>query len=357
MNKLLTKIILVLIVHFSSFNIFAQNKLVIQDWQEFTLTSKYGNPISFLWTLERNHKRTDYMENRYKFYIRFKSKTKFKGSPQSVSIGYNIEVDGLKNNLQFRKTLYWDKHGTWDFWHQSASPDVEMKVSTGWIGTFLKEIEKASEKDTDCAEIVNDLGVYTGLELTKDAYGVGDFASGFYDKEIAAFIAKYSKSATKLFKITSSKAFGVITLLLQSDDMGRPFDAYEDAYEKAKGHVYVLEKQFQDLGQLNAPNTSELGNFTNPNTNSNEGGDDDFWNTPETTTRVSPTNHQDQEKIIRSIKYSQEKLKKELENMNIAMEGFKVESNLDDDDCRKTAMIQYHASFKNNAEVLLSIKN
>ena len=65
---------------------------------------------------------------------------------------------------------------------------------------------------------------------------------------------------------------------------------------------------------------------------------------------------EEQEKIVRSIKYSQKKLKEELQKMNSHLEYFKIQSSLKDDDCRKKAMIQFHESFKSNAEVLLSIK-
>lgn len=327
-----------------------QNKKIIKDWQEYTFDSKYGNSITILWALERSHKTANHMSNRYHYFLRFKSKTKFNNKPKSVWVGFDIEVDNFKNNLQFGKTLYWDKTGSWDFWHESANVKIDMKISRGWIGTYLKEIEKVSKKDEDCTELLKDLGIYTSSEFVSDTYNSAEFTTSFFDKDIAKFIAKYSTSASKLFKITTSTTFGVITKILESDDMGAPMDAYEDAYENAKGHVFVLEKHFKDLGVFNSSNSNDT---TSPNTD--ELISEDFWNTPENS-KVATVHTEEQEKIIRSIKYSQEKLKKELKNMNIAIEGFKIESTLKNDDCRKNAMIQFHESFKSNAEVLLSIK-
>lgn len=349
MKKYKSLLLLFLILTFPSFML-SQNKKIIKDWQEHTLESKYGNPITILWSLERSHKPAKYMSNRYQYFLRFKSKTKFKGESKSVWVGFNIEVENFKNHLQFGKTLYWDKTSSWDFWHESANAKIDMKTSRGWIGTYLKEIEKVSKKDKDCAELLDELGVYTSSEFASDTYETADFASGFFDEDIAKFIAKYSKSASKLFKITSSTTFGVITSILESDNIGTPMNAYENAYENAKGHVFVLEKHFKDLGILNSSNSNSS---SKPNTN--ELNSEDFWNTPENS-KVITVRTVEQEKLVRSIKYSQEKLNEELKNMNIAIEGFKIESNLKDDDCRKNAMIQFHESFKSNAEVLLSIK-
>lgn len=347
MNK--DKLLLIFLILFTSSSL-SQSKKIIQDWQEYTLNSKYDNPITILWSLERSHKPAKHMNNRYQYFLRFKSKTKLDGEAQSVWVGFNIEVEQLENHLQFGKTLYWDKTGSWDFWHESTSAKIDMKTSRGWIGTYLKEIEKVSKKDEDCAELLKNLGIYTGSDFVSDTYNAAEVTSGFFDKDIAKFISKYSLSASKLFKITSSTTFGVITKILESDDMGRPMDAYEKAYENAKGHVFVLEKHFKDLGVLNS---SDSTNSTKPNTD--ELNSEDFWNTPENS-EVATVRTEEQEKIVRSIKYSQEKLKEELKNMNIAIEGFEIEFNLKNDDCRKNAMIQFHESFKSNAEVLLSIK-
>lgn len=345
------KYFILLIGVFNTLCLFAQNKYVVKDWEEYSFTSKYGNPITILWTLERSHKKVDYMDNRYHFYLSFKSRTKLNGAPQPVWVGFDIKVDGLERNLQFGQTLKWKGHKSWDFWHESPSPKVIMNVSRGWIGTYLNEIEDVIEEKDDCAEIVNQLGVYTGSEFTKDAYKVGETVSGFFDDDIAKFIAKYSKSASSLFKIASSKAFGIVTGILESDDLGTPLNAYEGAYEKAKGHVYVIEKQFTELGKLNSP-------LTKQDTNEQVKSEDevDFWNSPENSAKTSSIDTEMKMKIIKSIEYSQKELKKELDNMDIALKGIETELILEKDDCRKKALEQYNACFKYNAEVLLSIK-
>ncbi|WGH74514.1 hypothetical protein P8625_10445 [Tenacibaculum tangerinum] len=349
----MTKNKIVLLLFFSLMlpsYLISQNKKVIKDWEEYTFNSKYGNPITIIWSLERSHKPAKYMDNRYHYFFRFKSKTKLKGQTKPVWVGFDIAVDGLERNIEFGSTLYWEKTSSWDFWHESSNAKIEMKASKGWIGTYLKELEKVSKKDKNCAELLDKLGVYTASEIASDTYDTASFTAGFFDKDIAKFISKYSKSAAKLFKITSSKAFGVITSLLESDDMGTPMNAYENAYENARGHVFVLEKHFTDLGIINSSNTND-----SKKNNTKELASEDFWNTPENSKKMTvPT--EEQEKIIRSIKYSQKKLGEELKKMNSAMEGFTIESSLKNDDCRKKAMIQFHESFKYNAEVLLSIK-
>lgn len=335
----------------NTLGLFAQNRYVVKDWQEYTFISKYGNPITVLWALERSHKKVEYMDNRYQFYLRFKSKTKLSGISQSIWVGFDVKVDGLKGNLQFGHTLNWEGHKSWDFWHESPSPQVKMNVSSGWIGTYLDEIEKAVDKKDDCAEIVNELGVYTGSEITKDVYKVGETVSGFFDDDIAKFIATFNKSASTLFKLTSSKAFGVVTGIFESPNLNTSLDAYEGAYEKAKGHVYVLEINLSELGKLNSAQT-------NQNTKELAKSEDevDFWHSPENSTKTSVIDTEKKMKIIKSIQYSQKQLKKELENMDVALKGAETELILEKDDCRKKAFEQYHACFKYNAEVLLSIK-
>lgn len=334
----------------SSFVLTAQNKLVVKDWQEYTFASKYGNPITIQWILERSSDRVDYMDNKYHFFFRFRSKTKLYGHKQSVWVGFDIPIEGREYDLEFGQTLFWDRDGKSDFWHASSSPPIEMKVDRGWIGTFSSEIEKSIQKPEDCAKLVEELGAYTGSEMTKQAVNAATSISGFFDEKITNFIATYSSSASALFKITSSTTVGIIIDLVNPVKMSTHLEGYENAHQNAKRQSTALKISFITLGKLNASQQSPPAKSTK-NSNSLD-SNSDFWNTPENSQKVH--SRKERTMLIQNIEKKQKELKKALDDMDLALKLINIEK-LVKDDCRKKALEQYHASFKYNAEVLLKI--
>lgn len=130
----------------------AQDRVVVVDWQEHGLVSKHGTPLSFEWQLERAAEPTDYMDDRYEFWFRFRSSTVYAGQPQPIYVGFDIAVEDRQYNIGFAKALRPGEETTYDFWHHVAEPAVVMATSRGWVGTFLTEIETETAA-MSCAEL------------------------------------------------------------------------------------------------------------------------------------------------------------------------------------------------------------
>jgi hypothetical protein len=133
-------------------NTVVDDKVVIIDWTTRTFSSKYGNPITYQYMLVRGQKRVDYMNNRYHYYFRTRSCTKYKKKNEKVWIGFDVNLmtgevpykdkDGDAVDLEYGSTLSWDKYYSWDFWATPATLNLEFEGERGWIGTFLNEMEK-----------------------------------------------------------------------------------------------------------------------------------------------------------------------------------------------------------------------
>lgn len=325
---------LFLLIAISSKKLVAQNKVTIKDWETFTFSSKYGNPITFQWKLERSEKPLSYMKNQYEFWFKFRSKTMFYGKIQPVYVSIDIPIQDRKYNVNSGIRIYPDKDSSHNFWSLLANPKIEFGVKRGWIGTYNNEVEK------NCADVLKELGMYTNSELLQDAADAGKEITDFFDDDIGDFASKFGIATGKLFKI-ALKSFGVFYEVLDTDKMDTPLDAYESAHNKAKDHMLELEKQFTALGKLNYnggnEKTSGLMKSNLPSTSTGN----DINETPQ--------------QILKRINQHQKGLKESVEAMDGLIGDMKTEISIGG--CQQNALNEYHASFKYNAEMLLSLKS
>lgn len=344
-------IFVLLVLHANLLSQERPNRTMITNWKDVNIESKYGNPIRFQYKVERGNKRQSHMENRFEYHIYFRSKTEYKGKKSPIWISFDIEVPGRERNLSFAKTLRYDTLSHWNFWLSSTS--VEIKVGAkGYIGTFTKEYEdKLSQEEIDCNEFINDLGKYTKEEFGSDVKSTAGWGFEFFGDMGADKIMKYNKTLGKFTKIMASKTFSVVSGLLESDGLGPNMNAFHDAFDDVRGHVFVLEKHLKEVEKR-----TQEANERNAKSKADAELSENFWDTPENSGTIITVYTEEEKKLIKSIQYSQKELDKNYKKMMIMLDAIKIERVVDPEDCRMKALDEFLVTYKYNIDVLMSMK-
>lgn len=133
---------------------FAQRdyQIVVQNWENVSIRSNYGNPIYFKWRLLRIKNKPQHLDT-YKYYIELQSLTESGFDVSTIYLRLYFDVSSAKYDEDFGLLVPKDRAVSYYFYNPNKTTEVTLKKATGWIGTYLNEVE-GNKMEMTCEELI-----------------------------------------------------------------------------------------------------------------------------------------------------------------------------------------------------------